>query len=285
MKLFFKKLLLILFPVICCIGIIYIYKVYKIKHFDWRLPENITTIFMGASQPKSAINPNFYNDSINIASDSERYLHTYLKLEKLIENNKQIKEVFLQFSPTDIWKDADGKYYFFNDMKQFIPIYSLFFSLEEYGVYKNHFLQFLKCTIMKVYKGIPNSLASYGGFFYYDMEFRKNEINEERYVVYNNEGNSINYKYLRKIINECHNNGIKLYFVYFPMLDADSFFDQNYFFDAYEKYFSEVQLLNFRDFDIPDSFRRDEMHLNGKGAEYFTKYLFDYIGQIKHGNY
>jgi hypothetical protein len=276
MKLFIIKILTIFLLIGTIIGGIYAYKVYKIKHFSWKLPENVTTIFMGASQLNRDINEAFYPNSINLASPSERYMFTYLKLNNLLSSNS-IDTIFLQLAPTDLWKDADGKYYALNEMKHFIPQYFPYFSFEEVNVYKTSFFSVLESSISKVYKGIPRNFSDYGGYEPLYKEFQRNDRYDSKLILGKGDGNSVNFKYLRKIIDICKENNVKLYFIYCPMFEPNAYYDQDYFFSMYKNYFNDVELLNFRDLELEDSLRYDEHHLNSKGADYFTGFLYNYI--------
>lgn len=248
-----------------------------VNDLDWKLPSDIHTVFLGASQPNRGINPDFYVHSINLASPSERYMFTYLKLMKLLDVNSQIDTIFIQFAPTDVWEDADCKYYATNEMKYFIPRYVYFFSWEEFKIYNSCMKSALNSFISKIYTGIPSNIHSYGK---YEPIYRKFD-REKRYLPQmiqgNNDGNHVNINYLMKIVRLCKEAGCKLYFVYFPMFKAEDYYDQEYYFHIYDKYFKDVELLNYRDLEIPDSLRYDEHHLNSDGAIWFTKFLYQSI--------
>lgn len=82
-----------------------------------------------------------------------------------------------------------------------------------------------------------------------------------------------NYKYLNKIIDLVDEHRIKMYFIYMPVLFASDFYDQEYYYNAYEQNFSQIELLDYNALDVPDSYRADEHHLNKEGAVFFTKKL------------
>ena len=49
--------------------------------------------------------------------------------------------------------------------------------------------------------------------------------------------------------------------------------DHDYYYDAYKKYFSDVELLDYSRLPMEDNERYDSHHLNKKGAEIFTDSL------------
>lgn len=279
MKLFFQKIAIVLTGVICCLLAVWIYKICMINRLDWTLPSNIHTVFLGASQPNRGINPDLYPNSINLASPSERYMFTYLKLCKLLDKNSQVDTVFLQFAPTDVWKDADNKYFAVNEMKYFIPYYASFFSWEEVCVYKNCMKSALFSFLSRIYTGMPTDIHSYGGFEPLDKKFDRNKRYSPQMIQGNKEGNKVNINYLLKIKELCEENDCKLYLIYFPMFEPEDYYDQDYYQEIYNKFLKEIELLNFRDIEIPDSLRYDEHHLNIEGAIYFTDFLNKSIHQ------
>ncbi len=91
-------------------------------------------------------------------------------------------------------------------------------------------------------------------------------------------GHSINYRYLRKIIDLCEANGIKLYLVYYPMYHPEYYYDQDYYYNAYNEFFSDVELLDYSAYPLDDDCRYDAHHLNTKGSQIFTEELVGRFG-------
>ncbi|MGJ5641904.1 hypothetical protein [Formosa sp. S-31] len=278
MKRFLIKTTFVSFAVFLCFLLLIILKSYKVKTINWQLPNDIHILFMGASHIEKGINPIQYPNSINIASSSERYMFTYLKLQELFQANKKIDTLFLQFAPTDIQKNTDSKYYQKNEMSHFLPLYSPYFSYQEWYKYKNKLLEVFEIVLQKTQKNIPINIKSFGGF---DSSEKNFDRSKEPYKMkkWIEAGHSINYFYLNEIIKLCQNSNVKLIFIYMPMFNKDYFYDTCYFYNQYKTLFINTKFLDYSDWDCPDSYRADEHHLNLVGANAFTKYLYNNINK------
>lgn len=275
MKNFIYKTLIFAIILFLFYIIIWSTKIIKTNNINWTLKKEVTTVFMGASHPLRGINPEFYPNSVNISSSSERYMFTYLKLKKILKYNN-IDTLFLEFAPTDIWENSDIKYFDKNEMQHFIPLYSPMFSKEEFIIYKKNIYDAFSTFVSKIFKLYPKDIFSYGGYEPTDKEFSpcKPSVRPKWDIYY---GNSVNLKYLDKILNLCNINRVKVYLIYFPMYEPNRFYNLNYFYKVYQEKYSQYEFLDYNSIFIPNSFRADENHLNSKGAEYFTKLLYNEI--------
>lgn len=248
-----------------------IYRYTVTTKISWKLPENTHILFMGASGVELAINDTLFPNSINLSSSSEKYLFTYLKLERILHENSQVDTLFLGFAPTDIWENTDIKYFLDNDMSYFFPLYFPLFTREEWKIYKNKKTSVITFLCNKLLKDIPRDIHSFGGFLPKYKEYDSQNGQSREWVVDPmKSGLEINYSYLKKIIELTKKRQVKLYFLYTPMYCPEDFYDQEYYYNAYKKYFSDVELFDYSHWDCPDHYRADEHHLNYKGACYFT---------------
>lgn len=277
MKKFTKNLILFFFILLIPLDLAFINRIIKTKSISWKLPIKTHILFLGASHIEKGINDSIYPSSLNLASSSERYLFTYLKLNKLLESNTQIDTIFLQFAPTDIWENCDFKYYAANEMSYFLPLYFPFFQIEEWKIYlKSDLKQVITILYSKLMRSIPNNIYSFGGYHPLDKIFNRNiPFKIPPLTDLSLKGHSINFFYLKKIENVCLSHGIKLYYLYMPVFNAEKFNDQNDYYKTYNTFFSNSELLDYSKWVCPDNYREDENHLNKMGANYFTKVLFD----------
>jgi hypothetical protein len=277
MKRFIKKVFLLGAFFVMATGMIFLIRVIATKSISWNLPGEIHTVFLGASHFEKGIDDLMYPGSINLAYKSERYLFTFLKLKKLLNSNPQIDTVFLQFAPTDIWEHTDSKYYSENEMSYFLPLYYPMFTWEEWKVYlKNIDNRRIADLLFKKtvkFNHFPRNLNSFGG---YDPLFNVYDRGNKPYLLqdWTENGNTINYTYLRNIMDLCQTRGVQLFFVYMPMFNKNDFYPIDKYYAAYSDNFSWVPLLDYSDWDCPDRYRADEHHLNAEGAKYFTVHLF-----------
>lgn len=277
MRNFTKKTLIFALGLIAVFSTLFFGRIFFSHLVDWRLPNDKHVVFMGASHLQEGINPDFYDGAINIASVSERYMFTYLKLEKLLKVNKQIDTVFLQFAPTDMHKNADTKYFNKNEMLHFLPLYYPFFSKKEWSYYLKESLKSknsvaLNVLLSKQLNRLPKSVESYGSFRSYKHEFDR-EKPPYKMPKWLNKGSSINYHYLKEIVKTCKKNDIEIILIYMPMYNKAHFYNTDYFYKQYKMHFNDVDFIDYSDWHCEDSLRKDEHHLNQKGAKVFTEQL------------
>jgi hypothetical protein len=276
MRRFLKKTFLFIFGLFVIAVSLFIARYILTNSINWELPNDKHIIFMGASHIQAGINPSVYEGSINIASSSERYMFTFLKLNELIKANPQIDTVFLQFAPTDLHKNTDTKYFQKNEMLHFLPLYYPLFSKKEWGYYlkssfetKNDFAEVL---FKNLNLRIPKNMISFGGFSPLVGQFDRNTepYNMPEWLV---QGSTINDYYLNEIINLCKKNSIELFLIYMPMYNKNHFYDIVFFYKKYKEHFSSIPFEDYSDWNCPDYYRKDEHHLNKIGAIVFTKKL------------
>ncbi len=65
---------------------------------NFKIENNITTLFVGDSHIEKAMNDSLIANSLNIAQNSESYYFTYYKLKRILDANSQIKNVYLGYS-------------------------------------------------------------------------------------------------------------------------------------------------------------------------------------------
>ena len=157
-------------------------------------------------------------------------------------------------------------------MVSFFATYYPLFNEVQWKIYKRKiisaFTLLYRKTFIDYVKGID--------YTYFSSKFPEHTKTLNRKDVFNNPiggiyGNSINYEYLRKIIELCKQNNIKIYFLYCPVYKPECYYNQNYYYNAYHKFFKDVELLDYSKYPMNDDERYDAHHLNDKGALKFTK--------------
>jgi hypothetical protein len=247
----------------------------------WKIPPKKINLFMGASHILNDIDDNLLENAMNIAGDSERYIFSYLKLKKILDNKEnKIEHIILQCAPTDLSQVADYKIYNTNgEMLFFIPLYYPLFRKDEWNVYSKYITDIIKIITPRFYYNWAISsnkhFYKYGHYLPENNIFDVNAFVEEKTELIDAEyyGNSVNYLYLRKIIKICQQNNIKLTFLYCPMYKPELFYDQQYYYNALERHFGNIDLWDYSHFDIPIEYFKDAHHLNEVGAKYFTSIL------------
>ena len=260
-------------------------RVYYANKIDWKLPKEKHVLFLGASHPYHGINDSLLVSAKNISHPSERYLYTYLKLQKLLETNSQVDTIFLEGSSTDLWQDTDYKYYDINEQSYYIPAYWPLFGMDEWKVVlkkPRSVISYFGTTLLKRDFFHPQTyLESFGGKP--TVEERKKVIDlksvrrswalDKVKTEYGDYGYEVNYKYLRKIVDLCKQKGIKLYLIGYPLYNESLTYDRDFCARMRKKNFNDVEYLDYVNWKVPDSCRMDAHHLNGRGAVLFTNEL------------
>lgn len=266
---------LIFFGLLLSLGTI---RMLIIRNHSWALPDNVHILFLGASHFNKGIDDSLMKDAVNWSRASERYMYTYIKLQHLITTNPQLDTVFLEFAPTDVWEDADYKYYDLNEQTGYVKTYWPFFNSENWKVVLKEPLQVISLVIESLLETEDLKQVSWwkhlGGYEVVtdcmDPDQVKEDLEQSKGC-----GHEVNYKYLRNIIDLCKSNDIKLYFLETPTYHPEYFFDQEYYYNAYNEYFSDVELIDYSSWPADTEERYDAHHLNDKGAKRFTKEIMN----------
>lgn len=254
---------------------------HTVNAIDWRLPQEKHILFMGASHPHRGICDSLTSSAINLAYSSERYMYTYIKLQHLIPANSQIDTIFLQCSSTDLCEYTDWKYHVANEQSFFIANYWPLFRSEHWEVFRGETFQILPLILQgllrpKTFFSSKNKKAILGA--YIGCNDNRQIIDTAKIVstigtADTSYGHKVNYRYLRKIIDCCRDNNIKLYLVYYPVWHPELFYDQRYCDSIRRTLFSDVEFLDYSDWPCNLGERYDAHHLNHKGAVRLTKEL------------
>ena len=263
-----------LFGIICIVLSISLYGVrrYLNSNADWSIPQEKHILVMGASQIVLGFDDSMSKEAYNIASRSERYMYTYLKLKYLLRDNPQVDTILLECAPTDLWQHTDDKYHIENEQLAFVPLFLPIMGREELAIFRTEPLQvisiFVKSLASKKYYKSSSYITLQGGFIE-----EKQSLDTAQVIPHPIEGErgwTTNYKYLHKIIALCKEHNVRLYFVYGPMYHPEYFYDQDFYYQAYNREFSEVELLDYSHWPVPYDEMFDAHHLNQKGARRFT---------------
>jgi hypothetical protein len=253
------------------------------NHYEWKIPEKKTVLFMGASGITRGIDDRRLENAMNISSPSERYPFTYLKLKKILSNkNNKIEHIILSCVPSDLSIVADNKIFSTdNEMVQYIPLYYLYFGREEWEMYNDYLLDIAEIVFSHSFRNWAFSsekyFSRYGGFHPLNDVFDKTKMIAKKIdsIYY---GSKINLSYFEKIISLCKVNNIRLTLLYPPMYKPELFYDQEYYYRILKTNFGDCEFLDYSHLSIPDEYRYDAHHLNGQGAKYFTKILVEELG-------
>ncbi len=289
MKKYLYKLFAISTIFLLLITTLLLVKAHIVKTIDWKLPQEKHILFMGASHVYHAIDDSMLESAVNLGKPSERYMYSYIKLQEILKVNPQIDTIFLQCSSTDLWQDTDYKYHMLNEQSFYVKTYWPLYNKEEWQVFDNEPISVLNIIVSSVLNKREYSRnyvkESMGGFAPLSIsrgEMDSTTVTEDLEInhikEYGDYGTSVNYLYLRKFIELCNNKNIKLYLVYYPVYKPELFYDQSFCDTSREKYFSDVEYLDYSHWPCSGRERMDAHHLNWQGAKLFTQFIKDSFG-------
>lgn len=251
MKPFFLKILAITGMIVAVLMILISVRYSTMHSLSWKISPQKHILFMGASHISRGINDGILESAINFSSPSERYMFTYIKLKKLLAVNHQIDTCYLECAPTDLWEHTDDKYFNKNEQAFFLPLYWAFFSEENWKIYEICKSQVFGTIVSTIYKPqyflkthIWHDLGSYVGDTNNKQEMDRREVTEDK-ITKGKYGHKINFYYLRKIVELCKQQNVKLYFLYCPVYRPEYYYDQKAYYQSYQEHFSDVELLDY----------------------------------------
>lgn len=252
------------------------------RYHSWKLPEETHFLFMGASHIQHGIDDSMMKTGINWARGSERYMFTYIKLERLLAENAQVDTIFLELAPTDLWQHTDYKYHVLNEQSGFVKSYWPFFNVEQWGLYTSEPTQVMGLVVPSILEIKGMNHASWwkdlGGFIPKDGVMDPSQVHPTTNNSAGDWGHEVNYMYLRRIVELCARYKVKLYFLETPTYHPEYFYDVAYCKEAYRKYFSDVEYLDYSEWPIGLDCFSDAHHLNKKGAKKFTEVIIERFG-------
>lgn len=276
MKQYIKKLLLVASLFVLLLVMAFSVRYAIANSHEWKVPSKVHVLFMGASHITRGIDDSLMETALNWSSPSERYMFTYIKLERLLDNNPQIDTFFLQCSATDLWEDTDYKYHDANEQSKYVKCYWPFMRKEQLMVYKEEASQAIHFALNGLFATDDITQSKWwntlGGYAPLSTTFDSNYIHPDREKP-RGYGHDVNYAYLRKISTLCKDKNVKLVLLQCPVLHLDYYYDMDYFYHALHDNFSDIEFADFSNFEVPDDYRYDPHHLNNIGAELFTKEL------------
>jgi len=255
---------------------------------DFKMDEKTKILILGHSHPEGSLNDSLINGAKNFAQGGETYFYAYLKTKKLLEENSQIKTIFVEFTNNQVALDMED---WESDEKKIvakIPRYAPIMNGEEYGyVAKKNPLALLKALQLVIKNNINFVLYNkkdyiktrdWGGYYYNKRSHIDSIIKVQKKMDFSHqtipEISTVNLNYLDRIIDLCKKQKVKLYLFRSPQhkkyLGKGN---ESQFQEILKSRFSNVDFLDFNDFPLKDEDYGDMEHLNYKGARKFSKFF------------
>lgn len=257
----------------------------KAKNFV--VESNIEKVFIGDSHIQKDINDFYINNAINIGERAEATYYSFYKLKYLLENNSNIKQVYLGFSYHNLSSYYNpfvkGKYSLTTAPKYF---YLLPNSKKIALLLENcYHVSFYKSIVKSGIEILKDKRKPYkGGYInkYQNTRVNKKIIDKRISFQYFDSKGSLNgysdlsIEYLLKIKELCKNNKVDFYIINTPLHHYYKAKVPAKFINKFDALIREnnIKEINGNSEDYIDSdFIPDGDHLSKEGAIIFSKYL------------
>ena len=289
MKKFCKEISVFLFIITTIVVVdVFLQKTLLFKDDNVKLPKKYSVLILGHSHPANAYDTHFIKNTINMGTAGEAYMYTYFKAKKVIDNNPQIKKIFVEFTNNQIEKGMDN--WIWDDVH-------LQYRIKECWVLLD--IEALQLLYNKNPTGLINAFSkslfdNLGHLFISKKTIKKREgihkigatdeisinnkqlskLKSSKNINYDLEISDYNILYLQKIVKYCQDKHIEVCLIRSPMhKNYDVSFTEHKFKQILRTKFKNVEWLDNKDFPIPDKGFYDSEHLNSYGAKIYSQYF------------
>ena len=283
MKGFIKKIIVFLsLAILVVIGIV-VGSHYVVKSQSrFKIDKDITKLVVGHSHSSCSVNDSIIKNTINLSASGESYFYNYQKLKLVGNANPHINTLFIEFANNHVDSVMDDWTWGFEKMSFYLPFYSPFIESEDLNLLIENnstdaFASYSIATRKHLYRILSrdyyliDEIGSYTGSKFSKIDELIAENNFNPTISKNQVVSETNLSYLRKMIDYCRGNNIKVFLIRSPQhpLYAD-LSNETVYQNVLKTQFSDVELLDFDGMNFPNSHYLDLHHLNYKGANQFS---------------
>jgi hypothetical protein len=283
MKGFIKKIIIFLSLALLAIIALVVGPNYIVKsQSSFKINNNITKVVLGHSHSESSVNDSILNNSINLSSSGESYFFNYQKLKKVVNQNKHINTIFIEFTNNNVDSVMDDWIWGYEKMSFYLQFYSPFMEFADFNLLLEHNSTDLLSSysiatrkhLYRILSGDYDLIDEIGGYNATNRSKVAEMIANNKFNSSISESHSIsetNLNYLRKMIKYCRENNIEVFLIRSPQhsLYAD-LINEGVYQDVLKTQFKDIELLDFDAMTFPNSHYLDLHHLNYTGAKEFT---------------
>ncbi|BAO77473.1 hypothetical protein [Winogradskyella sp. PG-2] len=283
MKGFIKKIIAFLALAIIALVAIVLSSNYIVKSKStFNIDKDITNLFIGHSHSVCSVNDSIFKNSINLSASGEAYFYNYQKLKLVLDANKQIETLFIEFANNQVDSVMDDWTWGYEKMSYYLPFYSPFMESDDFNLLLDHnstdlFASYSIATRKHLYRILSGDydLVNDVGSFEPSMLSKVDELIAKKdfnpTLSKNLSLSKTNLSYLRKMIDLCKANNIKVFLIRSPQhpLYAD-LKNESVYKDVLKTQFNDVELFDFDAMEFPNSHYLDLHHLNYNGANEFS---------------
>jgi hypothetical protein len=263
----------------------------KAKFVLTKLPKYIV---LGDSHPECAFNDSIIENLSNCAQSGESYFYSYFKLKNILESNKTIKTVFLEFSNGQlelevnnwIWGEKylaykyinyspfltfeDQRMLFLKNPMSFLGIQSLCFSTNLEIILKRKF-NLMADSKLGGYQSL-NRFKTDSLILKFDQDKKNNKISDSF--------SDSNLKYLDKIVKLCKNKNVNIIFIRTPIHQKEmELVNEIKYQKILNSRYKNVEYIDFKEFPLSNDQFGDFSHLNYRGGNKFSNFFNNLLAQ------
>lgn len=261
------------------------------KNADFRISSKPKYIILGHSHPECAYNDSLIQNFQNLAKSSESYYYNFFKLKKVLEQNKEIECVFIEYTNNQIKLEMNNWIWDNKHISNLYPKYSSFMTFkDQYILFKNNPKGFLnafssssRLKLSIVLSGNYDYTNKIGGYNYLERNktdsllkkiIAQKKTNSNSKLFQAKDISELNLVYLEKMISLVKKFNKKVILIRTPLHKNYNGFDNEF---IYKKIlndrFRDIQYMDLSNFKVENSEFGDLAHLNHYGANKFSIYF------------
>ncbi len=292
MKLFVRNLCLFTITFVLASGtIILLERMILNKQKRFVLPPQKKYLILGHSHGEAAYNDKLIDSSQNLCISGESYFYTFIKLRKILENNTNIKGIFVEYCNNNIIDEMNKWTWDDVIIQARYKLYSAYAGIDEVKLLysknsKSAFVCDMKSIINNLYyiarsKTVTEEGSLMGGY----ADLHRNVIDSMLSVLHGKKNDNrldttlspVNILYLQKIIAACKQMNVKLFLIRSPLhpmyFGLGGLGNEARFKAFLDTKFAGVEFLDFRDYYAPNNEFGDLEHLNEAGAKRYSLFF------------
>lgn len=251
------------------------------------VPKEKNIVAVGNSLIECSIDDNIATHYVNLGKSATHNMFAYIKIKKILADNDHIDTIVMALSPAQINKEIDNRWLldtYISPQLNYMVYFSSFYDYDFSVMSKSSFL-------ISTLRSTPITIVYYASDQLFGRSIDIKDRGIGRYLrqthtmtpqskVENSDistvdTNSVQYRYLLKIMQLCKEKSVNLQFINTPMRGA-LLYDKQEFMSLCRERLPNINYTDFADFPLADSCFADNVHLNYRGAEVFSNYINRY---------
>ncbi len=257
---------------------------------DFKLKSKPRYLVLGHSHPECAFNDTIISSFANLSESGESYYYTFQKTKKILEQNKSIKVIFIEFTNNQISEIMNDWIWGMNNISNKYSRLAPFINFEDKLLLLNnnpsnfvHGISLsLRYSLPRILKNNFDYANSIGGYRYLIRDKTDSLIaNQNKNILKNKLDNKLsqkNIEYLDKIIGYCKKYGVKVYLIRSPLHKKyDGYNNEFQLKKLVTSKYSGIEFLDFSKFPLKNTEFGDLEHLNYRGSAKFSVWFNNLI--------